>query len=421
MAGQLLWAIAVIFASARVLGAFARRIGLPVVVGEIVAGVLLGPTILGRTGFSPFTSEVKPILNFIGQIGLVLFMSMVGLQLDLTPLKESAKSILFVTLGVAGISVVAGALIGQHLYKASFVPEFGTSAVPSKSGFLLMVGAMLSATAFPVVARILQELRLARSRIGCLSVATSASVTIMTFVLVALASGLARQDGTWELASTFVYTTLFLAVLFLVVRPALVPVARASLARGAITAPMWACFIAALAAGSYVAGRIGITEVVGAFMVGVVMPARPLIVSELSLRLSKPTSLILLPIFFAYSGLNTDFRSLSHETVGGFLLFVTAGSVSNWLAGVLFGLWGGLSRHEANFVGILLNCRGLMVLVVGLIALEQGIISAPLHAAGVALSLLTTAVTGPVVRSFVGKVRAAEPAARRSEPAFIPP
>ncbi|MEX2551987.1 MAG: cation:proton antiporter [Actinomycetota bacterium] len=411
MAGQLLVGIALIFASARVLGAIARRIGFPVVVGEIAAGVLLGPTILGRTGFSPFPPEVRPILNLIGQVGLVLFMAMVGLQLDLTPLRAGARSILLITLGVAAVSIVAGVVVGHYLYRASFVPQFATSAAPSKAGFLLMVGAMLSATAFPVVARILQEMRLAGSRIGTLTIATSAAVTLVTFLTAAVAGGLARRDGAWELASTFVYATLFVAALFLVVRPAMVPVARASKARGAATGPMWACFFAVVAAGAYVAGRIGITVVVGAFLIGVVMPARRLLAHEFSLRFSKPTSLLLLPIFFAYSGLNTDFRSLSGEAVGGFLLFVAVGAASNWLAGMLFGPWGGLSLCEANVVGILLNCRGLMVLVVGLVALEQGIISAPLHAAGVALSLLTTAVTGPLVRLFVERIPAADPAA----------
>ena len=421
MAGQLLGGIALIFVSARVLGAIARRIGLPVVVGEIAAGVLLGPTVLGRTGFSPFVPEVKPIVNLIGQLGLVLFMSMVGLQLDLTPLRAGARSILLITLGVAAVSIVAGVVIGGYLYKASFVPEFATSTAPSKSGFLLMVGAMLSATAFPVVARILQEMRLAGSRIGSLAIATSAAVTLMTFLTVAVAGGLARRDGAWELASTFFYAILFLTALFLVVRPALVPIARASEARGAITAPMWACFFAVVAAGAYLAGSIGITVVVGAFLVGVVMPARSLLAREFSVRFSKPTTLILLPIFFAYSGLNTDFRSLSQDAVGGFAIFVAVGAVSNWLACLVFGLWGGLSRHEANVVGILLNCRGLMVLVVGLVALEQGIISAPLHAAGVALSLLTTAATGPLVRSFVAKFPAADPTPGPARPADVPP
>ena len=411
MAGQLLAGIAVIFVSARVLGAIARRIGLPVVVGEIAAGVLLGPTVLGRTGYSPFASEVKPILNFIGQVGLVLFMGMVGLQLDLLPLKAGARSILLVTFGVAAVSIVAGAVIGQYLYRPSFVPEFATDAAPSKPGFLLMVGAMLSATAFPVVARILQEMRLAASRIGSLAIATSAVVTLMTFLTVAVAGGLARREGAWELASTFVYAMLFLAGLFLVVRPALALVARASEARGTITAPMWVGFFAVLAAGAYLAGRIGITVVVGAFLVGVVMPARRLLAREFSLGFSRPTTLILLPIFFAYSGLNTDFRSLSPGAVGGFVMFVAVGAVSTWLACVVFGPWGGLTRYEAKLVGILLNCRGLMVLVVGLVALEQGIISAPLHAAGVTLSLFTTAVTGPLMRSFVARAPATDPAA----------
>ncbi|MGH7318688.1 MAG: cation:proton antiporter, partial [Candidatus Rokuibacteriota bacterium] len=255
--------VAIILLVGHALGALARRLRQPSVVGQIVAGVLLGPTLLGRTIFAwdepwgfldcrgalaavlperlpnitscLFPAQARSALGVIGQIALVLFMFLVGFEVDWKLLEGRWRGIATVASGVVGTSIALGFLVGARLYDGKFVAAFGTPAQPSKTSFALMVGAMLSTTALPVTARMIQEKGLTRSSTASIGIAAAATTTVFAFLAVAGATGVANGQGPGRLAGTFLLTGAYIAVLLLIVRPALAPLGRAYEARGRLT------------------------------------------------------------------------------------------------------------------------------------------------------------------------------------------
>jgi Kef-type K+ transport system membrane component KefB len=431
--------VVIILIVARLLGGLAVRIGQPRVVGEIVAGVLLGPTLLGTTvwtwsqpwgflhcddsikaagvppGAKPsitacfFPQQAKGGLALLGQVALILFMFLVGLELDYALLRGKGRGIATVAVGVVALPVVLGFVVGPMLYNdaSKWVGKLASGATPSKTAFALMVGAMLAVTAFPVMARILQEKGLTQSLMGSVGIAAAAVVTVLMFLVVAVAKGVATDQSAGEQFLTFFWTAVFLVVAFVVVRPLLERfVGRPYAAKGELTPPAFAVALILMFASAYLADRIGINVIVGGFVAGAIMPARGLLFKDMAARLSDFTAVILLPIFLAFSGLNTDFTTLGASFIGGVVLFIVAGIVGKWLGGALSARLGGLSWQEGNVLGILMNCRGLLVLVVALVALNAGVISPQLQAAAVLMALVTTAMTGPLFDRF----QRAEPA-----------
>lgn len=417
--------ITIILVVARLMGRVFVRIGQPRVVGEIVAGILLGPTLLGATVFtwseppaflqcnvsmtapgSPTTPSIttclfpqqsKSILGVIGQIALIFFMFLVGLDLPWDRLKGKGRGIATVSLGVVAVPVAVAFLIAPLLYDTKWVAAFGTDKQPSQLAFTLLIGAMLAVTAFPVMARILQEKGLASSAMGSVGIAAAAVVTVLMFLLVALASGVAAGQASGEQVKRFVGAAVFIAVLFAVVRPLLARTVGVRIeAAGKVDVNAFAWLVIFAFACSYVADRIGINVIPGAFLAGAVLPAREILRRDLSSRLSDLTTAILLPIFLAFSGLQTDFTRLGSSFLVGIAIFLVAGIVAKWGGGLVFGRLGGMSWPESNVIGILMNCRGLLVLVVGLIGVNQGVISPQMQVAGVLMALVTTAMTGPL-------------------------
>lgn len=417
--------IVIILVAARIFGRMASKVGQPRVVGEIIAGVLLGPTLLGPTIFrwdnppeflhcdvsmqaagSPaapsisscfFPQQSKSVLGILGQIALVLFMFLVGLELDWKLLKGKGKAIGIVAVGVVLIPLGLGFVISPFLFDSKWIG----SGNPSELAFTLMVGAMLSVTAFPVMARILQEKGLTTTLMGSVGVAAAAVVTVLMFLLIAVAAGVAADQSTTDQVKRFVGAAIFLAVMFGVVRPFLERWLGPRIeAAGTMSIDLFAGLIIFMFASAYVADRIGINLIPGAFVAGAVLPARSILFRDLSQRLADLTAVILLPIFLAFSGLQTDFTKLGASYIVGIVLFLAAGIVGKWAGGAVSARIGGLSWAEGNLLGILMNCRGLLVLVAALIAFNQGVISAQLQVAGVLMALVTTAMTGPLFDRF---------------------
>ncbi|MGH9181709.1 MAG: cation:proton antiporter, partial [Acidimicrobiales bacterium] len=263
---------------------------------------------------------------------------------------------------------------------------------------------------FPVMARILQEKGLTQSPMGAVGVAAAAVVTVLMFLAVAVAAGVASEQGPSSLATKFVVAGVYIAILFLVVKRLLAPLGRAYEARGTLTPTIFAVIMIVLFASAYTAHKIGINVIVGGFLAGSILPARQALFRDMAGRLADFTAIILLPIFLAFSGLNTDFTTLGVSFMGGIAIFLLAGIVGKWLGGAVFARLGGLSWAEGNVLGILMNCRGLLVLVVGLIGFSQGVISGPMQVGGVVMALVTTMMTGPLFDAFMPRVRGAAPA-----------
>ncbi len=484
-----LFAIALILVVARLVGGLFKRMGQPSVVGEIIAGVLLGPSLLGllalpdapswlncALGSAPtpeaarqtsqafflavreipiadvlsgavalpaaaeatatfclFPPQVQPILNVIGQLALLLFMFLVGLELDFKKLKGFGKPIALVTVGVVAIPVVFGFLIGPLLFGATTAagdPVFvGPAAAESSLAFNLFIGAALSVTALPVMARILQEKGLAQSQMGTVGVASAAGVTVLMFVLVALAGAIARGASAAGLLVTVVLVVLYLGAMVLIVRPFLDRMITSRygarvVARGGpddprgwsqvdafapagigwvLTHSMFAWIFVVVLVSGLVAHLLGLNVIVGGFMAGVVLPAREGLARDMLAELFDITVIVFLPVFLAFSGLNTNFVELFRnfgDAAVGLLVFLLAAIVSKVASAVLLGRAGGLSWGEGNALGILMNCRGLLPLAPALVALQANLITPTGQVTIVTMALVTTLMTGPLFDRF---------------------
>ncbi len=415
--------IAIILVVARLVGGLSVRFGQPRVVGEIIAGVLLGPTLLGPELWnwtnSPeflqcklalggdtsrasvtwclFPPQSRPVLGILGQIALALFMFLVGLELNFSTLKGRFMAVAIISVGVVAIPVAAAFAINPVLYNEKFVAGFGTAAEPSKIAFSLMVGAMLSVTAFPVMARILQEKGLSSSAMGSIGIAAAAVVTVLMFALVSVAAGVAQERSAGDHAIKIGLMIAYLGVMALVVRPLLAPLGRRHEKDGLTPEVLVWCVIVVLIS-AYAAQRLGLSVIVGGFVAGAILPNRMALLSQVPARLGDVTISILLPIFLAFSGLQTDFTKLKPEFWGGVLVFLAAGVVAKWGAGAVCARLAGLSWSEGNVLGILMNCRGLLILVVALIALnESKVITPEMQVGAVLMALVTTIMTGPLI------------------------
>ncbi len=441
--------IVLIIVAARLCGALARKVGQPAVVGEIVAGVLLGPSLLGPKLFelsnppeflhcdvsnaaanangTPFVANVsaclfppqaKSVLGVIGQIALIFFMFLVGIEVNNRALKGKEKGIGLVAVGAVVVPIALAFAITPFLFNERFVNGFGTAAEPSRLGFTLFVGALLSVTAFPVMARILQEKGLTTSPMGATGIAAAALVTILMFLTIATADGVAKEKDLVDILRVWVIAALYIAFMLLVVKRLLAPLGRRYAETGVLSPDAFAIFIAVAVASGYAADRIGINVIVGGFMAGLAMPEpREALWRELTGRVGEFTAVILLPVFLAFSGLNTDFTQLQAAAVPGIIVLVVAGIVGKLLGGALFARLGGLSWAEGTVIGVLMNCRGLLVLVAALVAVEAGAISPLLQLGGVVMALVTTAMTGPLFDATIKKVDAATPSDATPQPA----
>lgn len=420
--------IVLILIAARLCGAVARRVGQPAVVGEIVAGILLGPSLLGPDLFplddppdfldcgltNPavnadgtefiasvssclFPAQARGAIGLLGQVGLIFFMFLVGIEVNGRSLKGKEKGIGLVSIGAVGLPVLLAFAITPLLWTDAFVPFFDTDAAPDRLGFTLFVGAMLSVTAFPVMARILQEKGLTTSNVGAVGVAAAAVVTVLMFLIIATADGIATGSGGASIARVWVLAGVYLAVMLVGVRRLLAPLGRRFEAKGVLDADSFALLIGLAIASGYVADRIGINVIVGGFMAGLVVPEpRPELWRQLSARIGDLTAIVLLPIFLAFSGLATDFTALTVGAVPGIVVLLIAAVVGKLAGSAVFARLGGLSWAEGTVIGVLMNCRGLLVLVVALVAIQAGVITPLLQLGAVVVALVTTAMTGPL-------------------------
>lgn len=435
--GFVLLGIVLILVAARLVGNLAVRIGQPRVVGEIVAGILLGPSLLGATvfrwdgapavlqceasrSFAPvgsdlttfvprapsiteclFPLQAQGVLSILGQIALVLFMFLVGMELDMSALAGKVRGIVTVSVGVVLAPIVVGLGVGAVLHGPRFALPGVDGALPDQLAFSLFLAAMIAVTAFPVMARILQEKGLSASPMGAIGVASAAVVTVLMFILVAVARGVANGNSLPEHSMVFIGTIVYLTVMFGVVRPALGPLGERIRRVGAVRSDTFAIVALVMFASAFAADRIGINVIVGGFVAGAIMPERAALFAEMNSRLAELTGTVLLPIFLAFSGLRTDFTTLGWAWLPGLALFVVAGVVAKWGAGAVSARLGGLTWAEGNVLGILMNCRGLLVLVVALAAADAGAITPQMQIGGVLMALVTTAMTGPLFDRFL--------------------
>ncbi|MGF1618738.1 MAG: cation:proton antiporter [Acidimicrobiia bacterium] len=381
------------------MGGLFVRIGQPRVVGEIIAGILLGPTVLGSFSGEVFPAQSLEVLGAVGQIGLLLFSFLIGLELEIVALKHNLRTVLLVGAGVVGVPLVSAFAVAPALQNDTFqVP--GTTS----TGFILFTGAILAVTALPVMVRILQEKGLTLSRLGAVGIAAAAVCTVAMFVTASVAESVSTGETTGSIVLKVGLIALYLVGMLTVGRALLRRVAVVFRQTARMTTGLYVTIFLVIVASGLTAHMLGLTVIVGGFMAGAVLPIRKPLFAIFDSRLGDLTAAVLLPIFLAVSGLATDFRQLTAEALPGLLLLVVAGIVSKWIGGAVMARAGGLTWPEGNVIGVLMNCRGLLVLVVALVGLRAGIITPVMQLGAVLMALITTTMTGPLFDATLRRV-----------------
>ena len=393
----LLLQVAVILAVARAVGWIFRKMHQPQVVGEMVAGILLGPSLLGLAAPGAFNFLFPPqslgFLNALSQIGLVLFMFLVGLELDARFLKSQRLVALFTSHVSIVFPFMLGTLLALYLY-----PRLANNSVTFIQ-FALFIGTAMSITAFPVLARILTERKLLRTTLGAVTIACAAVDDVTGWIILAIVVLLIRTSGGF--ISTLVTiggVALYILVMWVLVRRLLYRLETKFEQRGALSQDTLAIILLLVLASSLVTERLGIHALFGAFLMGVIMPKHPSFVHALTEKLNDVAVVLLLPIFFAFNGLRTSIGLVS----GAANWFYTALIIFVAILGKFGGSTvaarvSGMSWREASSIGVLMNTRGLMELVLLNIGLDIGVISPALFTMMVLMALVTTFMTSPVL------------------------
>jgi Kef-type K+ transport system membrane component KefB len=413
---HVLLALAAVVAVGRALGGLFVYLGQPPVIGEVVAGILLGPSLLGwvAPGMSAYLlpASVAPYLGVISQVGVILYMFLVGLDLNVGLLHRHGHATLAISHASIVVPFVLGGLLALALY-----PRLSSGDVPFTS-FALFLGVALSVTAFPVLARILTDRGLTRTELGGLAIACAAVDDVTAWCLLAFVVGVAQAKVGGALLVAAL-TVAYIAFMFLAVRPVLARLAARSdevrLTQGGVALVFVALLLSALAT-----ELIGVHALFGAFLLGAVIPHDSGLARALTRKLEDVVIVLLLPAFFAFTGLRTQIGLVSGPgdwlVCGLILLVATAGKFGGTLAA---GRLTGLGWRDAAALGVLMNTRGLMELIVLNIGLDLGVISPTLFAMLVLMALATTLATTPILQ-FLKRTAAAKKA-RETVASVLPP
>jgi Kef-type K+ transport system membrane component KefB len=402
---HLLLALAVVASAAQGMGYCVERfLRQPPVVGEIAAGIVLGPSCLGAlapdvTSFL-FPSAIMGHIGVIASIGVVLFMFLVGLEMNLGMLRESTQA----TLSIAHASIVVpfslGALLSLLLY-----PVYSHRGVDF-TVFSLFVGTSLSVTAFPVLVRILGDWKLQATPLGTAAIGCAAVDDASAWCLLAFVSGFARAklgDAVWTVASA----ALFVVVMWLVVRPLAVSlVAKAERSKGHSSLP-FAVTLACLLVSAAITEGIGIHALFGAFAFGACLPHCGWVAEQLKARLNHLVVVLFLPVFFAFTGLRTHLALVGTLRDLGFcILIIAVASLGKFGGCYSAARYVGTPHRHALALGVLMNTRGLMELIVLNVGFDMGVLSPTLFAMLVVMALVTTFATSPLLAWLkVGRTR----------------
>jgi Kef-type K+ transport system membrane component KefB len=413
----LLLQIAVIVLLSRLLGGLMRLVGQPQVVGEMIAGIMLGPSVLGLIGRGVWLNALFPPaqmgnLEILTQLGVILFMFIVGLELEPAILKGQGKVAVAAAAGGIIVPFLFGMILGWAL---AGTPESQTGRPPNGLVLCLFMAAAMSITAFPVLARILMESNLNKTRFAAMALTCAAMVDCIGWCILALVLELARSNGFGPQApvhgygghaalATLVLTGAYVLIMFKVVRPLLRPLQVQFASAGRLTHGALAVLFLSLIASSMATDAIGIHPVFGAFLLGAVMPKDARLVAHITGKFEDVTVVFLLPLFFAYTGLRTELGLLNSPRLWLICGLIVLTAVTGKLGGVsLAARCCGMSWRKSLLLGSLMNTRGLMELIILNIGLSLGILSASLFAMMVVMAVATTLMSSPLIQLLDGR------------------
>ncbi len=398
----LLIQLVAILGTARILAIVLRHFGQPPVIGEMLAGIALGPMVFGALApqaqaflFAPASLSA---LDGLSEIGLVLFMFIVGAELRLPggARRHLRASALVGTLSVL-LPFALGIAISPGLHER-FAPA-GISFWP----FAFFMAASMSITAFPIMARILKERDMTETPVGRLSLTSAALADVLTWIVLAFVVALISSHSGWSgFAFTLIGSLLLVAVAFALLRPWLAHMLARHAAEGRPGNGMLALILILVFASSAMTSALGLHAVFGAFLIGAVLPRDNRLLACLIERIEYVAVLVLMPVFFALAGLNTTTDAFAGAGLGALLLILAAAVLGKVLGGAAGARLSGFGWGEAMAVGALMNARALMELIVMKVGLDIGVIGNEIFTMLMVMAVVTTLMTTPLLIAFAG-------------------
>jgi Kef-type K+ transport system membrane component KefB len=387
-----------IVALARILGTLMNKIGQPRVVGEILAGVVLGPTLLGKDlSFFIAPGEARPVIGAISTIALIFFMFLAGNEFDFDVVKgKGTQAGTLATLSIA-LPAVVGFGVAALMHNATYAGAKGGDFLP----FALFIGASLSVTAFPVMAHILMERGEYNTELGGLAVATTAIMSVLMFTFIAIAGTVATSAGAGKLLFKLFLAAILVVGSFVVVKPFMARVMRLG-PDGNLGPNAMAYVFAGMIAWGLFAQMVGINALVGGFLWGLTLPRDLPVRLTVSSKIRDVGMIFLLPVFFATAGFSTDLKLITMKLVPVLVVFLVAAIGVKFVAAIPAKSFG-MSWNQVGILGALFNTRGLLVLVAGLIGIQLEIITPATFTIIVVVALVTNLMTLPLLRSFYAR------------------
>ena len=391
LTGQILLQLIVILIVVQIFGYLCRRIGQQWVIGEILAGLALGPSLLGA--FLPgvknliFPAATLSTLQTLGDIGLVLYMFTLGARLDTHLMLRQSRIALITSISCTLLPLIIGATLAFFLF-----PSLGGPKANSGS-FMLLVGTAMAITAFPVLARFLTEKNMLSTKVGTLALTCAAVGDVIAWCLLALVIAVVHAQGWPSVALTVGLTLLFIVCMLTGVRPLFAYADHHIPAKQVLVA----LSIVLLLLSAYITNAIGIHPIFGAFLMGIILP-RKVLYLELVRAIDQVNAVLFLPLYFVYSGLHTQIGLISTPWLWLICLLVLVIACAGKIGGGTFTVrFMGESWRDSLSLGILMNTRGLVELIVLNIGLELGVLSSTLFAMLVIMALVTTMMAPPLL------------------------
>jgi Kef-type K+ transport system membrane component KefB len=397
----LLLQVTVILAVAKLTAAAVARAGQPAVVGEMLGGILLGPSFFGSlmpaVHRALFPADATGTLQLLSQIGVILFMFLVGCELNLSRVRRNARTAVVVSYAGIAAPMLLGVALSWVLFR-DFAPS-GVTFLP----FALFVGTAMSITAFPVLARILAERRMTDSVLGATAIACAAVDDVTAWCMLSLVVAVAKASGTGAAALTVMMVAIFAGVMLIIIRPL---VSRANHNRWSGDRAFVGALIFAFAS-AFVTQGIGVHAIFGAFLAGVVVSAHGPTRTLVKDRVHALASAILVPLFFASAGLRTELASIVGIRSWMLCAAIVAVAIAGKFGGAsLAARFTGMVWRDSLALGALMNTRGLMELIVLNVGYDLGILSPALFSMMVLMALVTTGMTAPMLTLLRGKLTA---------------
>lgn len=373
-----------------------RKIGQPSVIGEMIAGIVLGPSLVGLY-FPEFFEALFPVaslgnLKFLSQIGLILFMFVIGMELDLKALQNKANDAVVISHASIIFPFALGIGLAYFIYA-----QFAPASVDFLS-FSLFIGISMSITAFPVLARIVQERGIHKTKLGTIVITCAAADDITAWCLLATVIAIVKAGSFVSSLYVIALAITYVFLMLKVVRPFLERVGQLKNSRQSLSKPVVAIFLLTLIVSAYTTEIIGIHALFGAFMAGAIMPANAKFRAIFIEKVEDVSVIILLPLFFVFTGLRTQIGLINDTYLWKITgLIIAVAVIGKFVGSAVAAKFVGQNWRDSLTIGALMNTRGLMELIVLNIGLDLGVLSPEIFTMMVIMALVTTFMTGPAL------------------------